>query len=215
MPKKLLIIDSNALIHRAYHALPPLSTKDGTLTNAVYGYAATLISAMENLKPDYIAATYDLAKPTFRHKKYDQYKATREKAPDELYNQIPLTREFLNAYNIPIFEKEGYEADDLIGSIADKIGKEDGVEIYIVTGDLDTLQLVDDHVKIMTLRKGVNDPVIYDKDKVRERYGLDSEQMIDYKALRGDPSDNIPGVKGVGEKTAVELLLKYKTWRSL
>ncbi|MFO7807358.1 MAG: DNA polymerase I [Candidatus Moraniibacteriota bacterium] len=212
MSKKLLIIDSNALIHRAYHALPPLTTKDGTLTNAVYGYAATIISAMENVDPDYIAATFDLAKPTFRHKKYDQYKATREKAPEELYAQIPLVREFLKAYNIPIFEKEGYEADDLIGSIASKIKQEDGIEVFIVTGDLDTLQLVDNnHVKIMTLGKGINEPVIYDREKVEERFGLKPEQMIDYKALRGDPSDNIPGVRGVGDKTAVELLIKYHT----
>ncbi|MFW5884658.1 MAG: DNA polymerase I [Patescibacteria group bacterium] len=209
--KKLLLIDSNALIHRAYHALPPLATKDGTLTNAVYGYAATLISAVENIKPDYAAAAFDLPEPTFRHKKYDQYKATREKAPDELYAQIPLAKEFLNAYNIPVFEQKGYEADDLIGTLSGKVQKKDGIEIYILTGDLDTLQLVDDHIKVMTLRKGINDSVIYDKQKVEERFGLKPNQMVDYKALRGDPSDNIPGVKGVGEKTATELLLKYKT----
>jgi DNA polymerase-1 len=209
--KKLLLIDSNALIHRAYHALPPLAAKDGTLTNAVYGYAATLISAVESIQPDYAAAAFDLPEPTFRHKKYDQYKATREKAPDELYAQIPLVKEFLNAYNIPIFEKGGYEADDLIGTLSNKLQKKDGIEIYILTGDLDTLQLVDDHIRVMTLRKGINDSVVYDKKKVEDRFGLRPDQMIDYKALRGDPSDNIPGVKGVGEKTATDLLLKYKT----
>lgn len=213
--KKLLVIDSNALIHRAYHALPPLSTKDGTLTNAAYGYASTVISAINNIQPDYVAATFDLAKPTFRHKKYAEYKATREKAPDELYQQIPIVREFLEKFGIPIFEKEGFEADDVIGTIIKEVKAEKDLESVIVTGDLDTLQLVGANTQVFTLGRGINDPVVYDEDKVRQRYGLEADQMVDYKALRGDPSDNIPGVPGVGQKIATDLLARFETLKKV
>lgn len=208
--KKIVVIDSNAIIHRAFHALPPLTTKDGTLTNVVYGYTSTLLSVLEKIKPDYIAATFDLKGPTFRHKKYKEYKATRVKAPDELYQQIPLVRDLLKAFNIPIFELKGYEADDLIGTIVKNPEIDGDLEKMIVTGDMDALQLVDKSVKVFTLRRGITDTVIYDEEKVEERYQLKPNQLIDYKALRGDPSDNIPGIKGVGEKTATDLLLKYK-----
>ncbi len=207
--KRLVLIDSNALVHRAFHALPPLSKKDGTLTNAVYGYALTLLSVIEKIKPDYIAAVFDLAGPTFRHEKFDQYKATRKKAPDELYQQIPLVKKMLKAFGIPIFEKKGFEADDVIGTIAKT--KDGQLEKIIVTGDLDTLQLIDENTKVFTLKRGINDTVLYDVKKVEKRYGIKPSQIIDFKALRGDASDNIPGVKGIGEKTAIELLLKYKT----
>lgn len=207
--KKLVLIDGNAIMHRAYHALPPLSTKKGELVNAVYGFASTMLSVIENQKPDYIAASFDLAGPTFRHEEYKEYKATRTKAPDEFYRQIPRVKEFVKDFNIPIFEKEGYEADDVIGTLAKQAEKNENLKVVIVTGDLDTLQLVSDKTSVYTMRKGLSDSVIYDVEKVKERYKLEPIQIIDYKGLRGDPSDNIPGVKGIGEKTATELLVKY------
>lgn len=211
--KTLVLIDSNALIHRAFHALPPLTKKDGTPTGAVYGYALTLLNVIEQLKPDYIAATFDLKGPTFRHEKYDQYKATRKKAPDELYAQIPLVKELLRNYGIEIFEKAGFEADDVIGTLAKKgnLGIPEGLEKYIVTGDMDALQLVDDDVRVFTLRKGIKDTVIYDEAAVKARYNLTPAQIIDYKSLRGDASDNIPGVKGIGDKGATNLLVEFGT----
>jgi len=212
MKKKLILIDSNAIIHRAYHALPPLTTKKGELVNAVYGYTSVLLNVLARFKPDYIVATFDLKEPTFRHKEFKEYKATRVKAPDDLYEQIPRVKEIVKAFNIPIVEKEGYEADDLIATFARKTEKlHPDVEVVVVTGDLDTLQLVDDCIKVFALRRGMSDSVLYDEGAIIERYGLKPEQMIDFKGLRGDPSDNLPGVKGVGEKTASELLKKYGT----
>jgi DNA polymerase-1 len=210
--KTLVLIDGNAIIHRAYHALPPLTTKKGELVNAVYGFSSILLKVLNDLKPDYILASFDLAAPTFRHKEYKEYKATRVKAPDDLYAQIGRVKEVVQAFNIPIFEKEGFEADDVIGTMATQAEKNpEGIETIIVTGDLDTLQLVNPKVKIYALRRGMSDIVVYDEKAVEERYGLKPEQMVDYKGLRGDPSDNIPGVKGIGEKTATELLKKYGT----
>ncbi|MCK4553718.1 DNA polymerase I [Candidatus Parcubacteria bacterium] len=208
--KKLIIIDGNALIHRSFHALPPtLTTKKGELVNAVYGFTTVLLKAIREFKPDYVALTLDKAAPTFRHIEYKEYKATRKKAPQSLYDQFDRIRQIAQAFNIPIYEKDGFEADDLIGTIAVKV--DNNVEKIIVTGDLDTLQLVNDHVKVYTMKRGLTDSMIYDKKAVKQRYGLTPEQMIDYKALRGDPSDNIPGVRGIGEKTAVELLQNFKT----
>ncbi len=207
--KKLVLIDGNAIIHRAYHALPPLTTKKGELVNAVYGFTSVLLKVISELKPDYILATFDLAGPTFRHEEYKEYKATRVKAPDELYAQIGRVKEVVCAFNIPIFEMQGFEADDVIGTIAGQAEKEANVENIIVTGDLDTLQLITPKTKVYALRRGMSDTTIYDDAAVQERYGLRPDQMIDYKGLRGDPSDNIPGVKGIGEKTAIELLQKY------
>ncbi|MBD3282336.1 MAG: hypothetical protein GF387_01890 [Candidatus Portnoybacteria bacterium] len=211
---KLVLIDSNALVHRSFHALPPLKNKQGLLTNAVYGFCSILIKVIKDLEPKYIAAAYDLEKPTFRHKQYEEYKATRKKAPDELYEQIPKTKSLLDALGITILEKEGYEADDVIGTIAEKT-KNKNIETYIVTGDLDTLQLVDDNIKVYTLRKGVKDTTIYGEKEVKERFELEPEQLLDYKGLRGDPSDNIPGVSGIGEKTATALLKEFKTIENL
>jgi DNA polymerase-1 len=213
--KKLILIDGNAIMHRAYHALPPLSTKKGELVNAVYGFASTMLSVIENQKPDYIAASFDLAGPTFRHEEYKEYKATRTKAPDEFYRQIPRVKEFVKDFNIPIFEKEGYEADDVIGTLTKQAEKNEGIRVVIVTGDLDTLQLVSNKTSVYTMRKGLSDSVIYDEGKVWERFNLEPIQIIDYKGLRGDPSDNIPGVKGIGEKTATELLVKYGTMEKI
>lgn len=207
--KTLVLIDSNALVHRAFHALPPLTKKDGTPSGAVYGFALTLLSVMEQLEPDHIMAAFDLKGPTFRHKKYKEYKATRTKAPDELYQQIPIIKDMLKAYGIPIYEKKGFEADDVIGTLSkdEKIEKE--FDTVIVTGDLDALQLVDEDTKVFTLRKGIKDTVIYDEKAVKKRFELDPSQIVDYKSLRGDASDNIPGVKGIGEKTATKLLKEF------
>lgn len=204
-----MIIDGNALIHRSFHALPPLTTKQGEIINAVYGFTSVLLKALREFKPDYAALTLDRKEKTFRHARYADYKATRVKAPDELYAQIPRVKEVARALNIPIFELPGFEADDLIGTLAAKVDGQ--VEKIIVTGDLDTMQLVNGHTKVFTMKRGLTDSVLYDEQAVISRYGLKPEQMVDFKALRGDPSDNIPGVKGIGEKTATELLKNFKT----
>ncbi len=209
---KLIIIDGNALVHRSFHAIPPtLRTKDGRLVNAVYGFTSFLLKALNEFHPEYVVLTLDKKGPTFRHEAYAEYKATRVKAPDELYEQIPLVKEVAEAFNIPIFELSGFEADDLIGTICAQAQNEKNLEKIIITGDLDTLQLVNGKTKVYTMSRGLSDCVLYDDDKVRERYNLNPDQIIDYKALRGDPSDNIPGVKGIGEKTAIELLNDFKT----
>src|SRR3989338_3464604 len=209
--KKLVLIDGHALVHRAFHALPPtLNSPKGVPTNAVFGFISVLLKMLKDLKPDYVVATFDLAAPTFRHEEFAEYKAHREKTPDELHAQVPLVKEVLMAFGIPIYEKAGFEADDLIGSLAEKSKKNKGVQTIIMTGDLDTLQLVDDDkVIVFTLRKGVTDTVIYDENEVFKRYGLKPEQLNDFKGLKGDPSDNIPGVPGVGEKTAAMLIQKF------
>lgn len=209
MMKKLVLLDGNAIVHRAFHALPPLTTKKGELVNAVYGFASLLLRVINEIKPDYILATFDLKGPTFRHEEFKEYKATRVKAPDELYAQFGRVKEVARAFNIPVFEKEGFEADDLIGTLVEQSAKEIGLENIIVTGDLDTLQLVNDKTRVYALRRGMSEATIYDAAEVLKRYGLKPEQMIDYKGLCGDASDNIPGVKGIGEKIAVELLKKY------
>lgn len=213
--KKLLAIDANALIHRAFHALPSLSTDKGKLVNAVYGFLLTFFKAIKDVKPDFVVALFDFPAPTFRHKEYKEYKAQREKTPDELVDQIPLVKEVLKKFKVKILEKEGFEADDLIGCIA-KRASDKNIETVVVTGDLDLLQLVDEKVKVYTLRRGVKDTVLYDEKKVEERYqGLKPSQLTDFKALRGDPSDNIPGVLGIGEKTAIELIKKFKSLEKL
>jgi len=210
--KKLVLIDSNALMHRAYHALPPLTDKKGQVVNAVYGFTSLLLKILKEMAPDYIICTFDMAAPTFRHNEFEEYKAHRVKAPEEFYTQIPKIKEIISAFGIPICEKEGFEADDVIGTLtvqAPKIFGAAPYEIVILTGDLDTLQLVNKNVKICTFKKGISDTVIYDEKAIEERYGLSAGQMVDYKGLRGDPSDNIPGVPGIGEKTAIALLKEF------
>ncbi|MFA5993927.1 MAG: DNA polymerase I [Parcubacteria group bacterium] len=209
--KKLVLIDGNAIIHRAYHALPPLTTKKGELVNAVYGFSSMLLKVIDDLKPDYILASFDLAGPTFRHEEFADYKGTRVKAPDDLYAQIERVKEVTRAFNIPIYEIAGFEADDVIGTLAKQADAKEGLETVIVTGDLDTLQLVTEKTTVYALRRGMSDVVIYDVAKVRERYEIEPNQVVDMKGLKGDPSDNIPGVKGVGEKTAITLVKKYGT----
>ncbi len=208
--KKFILIDANALLHRSFHALPPLTTKDGTMINAVYGFTSVLLKVLKEFKPRYVAVAFDRQEKTFRHQEYEGYKATRVSAPDEFYEQIPLAKEVLEAFNIPILEKAGFEADDVIGTIADK-NERRKLETIIVTGDKDTFQLIDSHTKVYTLRKGIADTILYDAEQVEKRYGLTPEQMIDFKAIAGDPSDNIPGVKGIGEKGATTLLKKFGT----
>jgi DNA polymerase-1 len=185
--KKLIIIDGNALIHRSFHALPPtLRTKDGLLVNAVYGFSAFLLKALNEFKPEYIILTLDKAGPTFRHEAYAEYKATRVKGVDELYAQIPLVKEVASTFGIPIFEKSGYEADDIIGSLTRQAKHEKDLDTIIVTGDLDTLQLISDQAYVYTMSRGLSDSVIYNADKVKERYELSPKQIVDYKALAGD-----------------------------
>ena len=217
--KYLLIIDGNALVHRSYHALPPLTTKKGELINAIYGFLLVFFKTVKELQPDFIAATFDLPFPTFRHQKFKAYKATRPKTPDELCRQFPKLKEILRAFNIPIFEKKGFEADDLIGAIAKLARQKQAfpkVETIILTGDLDTLQLINSQTKVSTFKKGIKESILYDEEKVKERYqGLTPKQLPDFKALKGDPSDNIPGVPGVGEKTAIKLIKEFGSLENL
>jgi len=215
--KKLVLIDSNALVHRAFHALPPtLNSATGVPTNAIFGFMAVMIRMIKDLKPDYIAATFDLQGATFRHEEFAEYKSHRVKAPDELYLQIPYIKEILTKFGIPIFEKAGFEADDLIGALAEQAKTEKDLQVVIMTGDLDTLQLVEgDKVVVFTLRKGMTDTMIYNEKEVVARYGLNPNQVIDYKGLKGDPSDNIPGVPGIGDKTASALIQEFGSLEKL
>lgn len=214
--KKFLIIDSNSLVHRAYHAIPPLKTKSGQLVNAVFGFCSMFLRAVKETKPDYVIACFDVKGPTFRHERFVEYKAKRKKAPDELYQQIDEVKKVLEVFRAPVFGKQGFEGDDLIATITKKVLKKQILpkpEIVILSGDLDNLQLVNAQVKVFTLRKGFSDTALYDIEKVKEKYnGLLPEQLVDLRGLRGDASDNIPGVTGIGEKTAIGLL---KTFGSL
>jgi len=213
--KKLIIIDSNALLHRAFHALPPLTNKKGEPTGAVYGYLLILFKAIRDLKANYIVACFDTKAKTFRHQDYKDYKAHRVATPDGIVTQIPVAKEVLGSFQIPVFFKDGFEADDLIATIAVRAAKQENLEVYILSGDLDNLQLVSDKIKVYTLGKGIKDTVIYDRDKVIERFGVTPEQMNDFKALTGDPSDNVPGVPGIGKKTAAEIIQKYGSIKNL
>ncbi len=213
--QKILLIDANALIHRAFHALPPLTIKNGELVNAVYGFSLILLKTINELNPDYVATAFDTPQPTFRHKEFKDYKATRQKADLELISQFPKVKEVITALGIPIFEKPGFEADDIVGTLAKK-AEEKNLEAIIVTGDLDEVQLVSPNIKVYTMRRGFTDTVLYDESQVKEKYeGLSPLQIADYKALRGDPSDNIPGVLGIGEKTAIELIKKFGSIENL
>ncbi len=217
MKKKFMIVDGNAILHRAWHALPPMTTKDGMVVNAVYGFLTTFFKALKEFSPEYVAVTFDRKEKTFRHEEFKEYKATRIKQPDELYAQIPVVKTVLAAMNIRLFEKAGFEADDVIGTLCEKkqVNRDDVLSI-IVTGDLDSLQLVDENTEVFTMRKGLSDTVLYNVAAVKEKFsGLTPAQMIDYKGLRGDVSDNIPGVPGIGEKTAIELLQKYDSIENL
>lgn len=213
--QKLVIIDGHALIHRSFHALPPLSTQKGKLINAAYGFTSILLKTIKELKPDYLACTFDVKGPTFREEEFADYKATRPRPAEELTEQIPIVKEVVKAFNIPIYEKQGFEADDIIGTICHRVKDEENLEVIIVTGDLDTLQLVDEKVKVYTLKKGIKETIVYDREKVKERYQIEPSQLIDFKGLKGDPSDNIPGVPGIGEKGAINLIKQFGSLENL
>lgn len=201
----MLLIDGNSLINRAFYALPPLTNAKGEPTQAVYGFTTMLIKAIEDYKPKYIAVAFDLKAPTFRHLKYDGYKATRKGMPEELAVQLPILKELLKLMNISIVEKQGFEADDIIGTLA----ADDSVMTYIITGDRDSLQLIGKTTRVVLTKRGITDTVVLDEAKLMEDFALTPRQVIDYKSLAGDSSDNIPGVPGVGDKTALNLISRY------
>ena len=204
----LLLVDGHNLVYRAFHAMPALSNSRGEMTNAAYGFTSMLFKALNDTTPTYAIAAFDPPGPTFRHEIFKEYKAQRLRAPDELRAQFPWAREVVVALGIPIVEIPTFEADDVIGTLAQK-AEAAGLDVIIVTGDLDVLQLVTEHIRVFASRRGISDTIIYDLAKVRERYGFEPPLVVDFKALQGDPSDNIPGVPGIGEKTAMSLVQQY------
>ena len=207
-----MLLDSHAIIHRAYHALEKaeMTGPDGTPTGALYGLTSMLLKIITDLKPDYIAACYDLPKPTIRHEAYADYKGSRKATDDALAQQLQESRKVFEAFSIPMYEREGFEADDLLGTIAHELREEEGVDVIIASGDMDTLQLVDDErVRVYTLKKGIQDTILYDEKSVVARFGFKPKLIPDWKGLRGDPSDNIKGIPGVGEKTATDLIKQF------
>jgi DNA polymerase-1 len=208
--KRLVILDTHAILHRAYHALPDFASSKGEPTGALYGLVTMLIRIATELHPDYIAATFDLPKPTHRHIAYAEYKSHRPTADDALISQLKTSRDVLDAFGVPRYEQEGFEADDLLGTISEHMKKHHNVEVIIASGDMDTMQLIDDdRVRVFTLKKGLTDTVLYDEEGVKARYGFAPALIPDFKGLRGDPSDNIPGIKGIGEKTATILISQF------
>ena len=215
----LVLIDGNAVLHRAYHALPPLTDKEGNETHAIYGFLSMLLKIVADLKPTHLIVCFDRPEPTFRKSMYVGYQAHRPKMDDSLATQLNRTKEVVAAMNIPIYEMAGYEADDVIGTLAHQARVETGLkpvstkfdEIIIITGDRDILQLVDNHTKVYMPIQGLTNAKLYDEEAVVEKFGVKSSQIVDYKALAGDASDNYPGVRGIGPKTASELLQKFGT----
>jgi len=207
--ERLMLLDGYGLVYRGYYALPPLTTSRGELVNGAFGFCSIVLHGFQDLKPDYVAVSFDLPNPTFRHEQYAEYKATRQRMPDDLRDQFPKVREVVKALRIPIYELTGYEADDVIGTLTRQVEGIEDLETTIVTVDLDMLQLVGPRTRLMTTRSGVENTVIYDVARIDERFGLRPDQMVDYKALKGDPTDNIPGVPGVGEKTAAKLIRDF------
>ncbi len=213
---KLILVDAQAVLHRAWHALPKLTDPNGRVVNAVYGFISLLLKLIREQEPDYLIVAFDTKAPTFRHKEYKEYKAGREKQPQEFYDQIPLSKEVVKAFDIPIFTKDGFEADDLIGAIIKAQRKKNPkIESLIVSGDLDLCQLVDSQTSLYYLRQGISQIKIYNQKDIEKRFSLFPEQLIDFKALRGDPSDNIKGMKGIGPKTALDLIKKFKSLENL
>ncbi|MBI3379924.1 hypothetical protein HY029_04170 [Candidatus Gottesmanbacteria bacterium] len=206
--KRLVVIDGHAILHRAYHALPPLTTSKGLIVNAVYGFASILLRVIESLQPTHLVVAFDTPEPTFRNKLFKDYQIQRPKVDDEFIPQINLVKKLVQEMGIPTFEKVGYEADDVIGTIAKKANAD---EVIIVTGDRDILQLVDDKVGVYMPVKGISESKLYKKEEVEEKFGVSPSQIIDYKALVGDQSDNYPGVAGIGPKTASTLLQRFQT----
>lgn len=212
--RKLILIDANGLVYRAFFALPYFTTTDGRPTNAVYGFTTMLLKILDDEHPGYVAAAFDKATPTFRHERYKEYKATRQRMPDDLRPQIQTAKDVLDALRIPIYEAAGYEAEDVLATIARRAEAED-FEVLIVTGDLDVLQLIDDKVRVMVTSRGISETTVYDRKKFKERFGFDPPQLPDYKGLKGDTTDNIPGVPGVGEKTAGQLIQQFGSVEAL
>jgi DNA polymerase-1 len=214
--KKLLLIDANSLIHRAFHALPPMTTADGRASQAVYGVARILLKIWREERPEYAVALFDTPEPTFRDKIYKEYKGTRPQAPDELISQLIEMPNLFERFGIKTVGLPGFEADDLIATYAEKFKKEENLEIVIFTGDLDSLQLVEGNkILVRVPQKGISETTIYTPEAIKERYGLLPSQIVDYKSLVGDTSDNIKGVPGIGPKTAANMLSKYKTLEKL
>lgn len=214
--KRLILIDSHALIYRAFFAFPHLTAPDGRLVNAVYGFTRILLTVIRDLDPDYIAAAMDLPKPTFRHTEFVGYKAQRKEMPEELQGQIQLVKDIITVLNLPLLAVEGYEADDVIGTIATHTQMHsDDVDVLIVTGDKDSFQLVTDRVHVYVPGNGKIGDVEYGPEQVERKMELRPDQIVDFKALAGDPSDNIPGVKGVGGKTAIALLKEFTSLENL
>ncbi len=208
----LVLLDAHAILHRAYHALPDFSSPSGEPTGALYGVVSMILKIVEELKPDYLVACYDLPTPTHRHEAYAGYKAGRVKTDDTLVAQIERSRDICAVLSIPIYELPGFEADDMLGTIAAQTKQHKDLEVVIASGDMDTLQLVEKkRVKVYTLKKGINDTILYDEAAVKERFGFPPTSIPDYKGLRGDPSDNIPGIPGIGEKSGGELVRLYGT----
>ena len=208
--KTLVLLDAHAILHRAFHALPDFTSPTGEPTGALYGVVSMLLKIAEDLKPDYIAACFDLPKPTYRHDVYKEYKAGRAKTDDGLVAQIIRSRDIFAAFNIPIFEQEGFEADDILGTIAYQLRSHKNLRVIIASGDMDTLQCVEGkRVQVYTLKKGINDTILYDEAAVKERFGFPPKMVPDYKGLRGDTSDNIPGIRGIGEKTATDIITTF------
>ena len=212
--KKLVLIDGNAILHRAFHALPPLNNKDGIPTNAVYGFFSMLFKIIVDIRPEYLIVCFDKKAPTFRKQMYVGYQAKRPTMSDDLVPQIELVHKALDCAQVQHFEIDGYEADDLIGTIAKQAVKED-TQVIILSGDRDLLQLVNSHVLMLAPVTGITKMTLFDETKVKEKYGLNPSQIVDYKALVGDASDNYPGVLGIGPKTASGLLQKYETFENL
>jgi len=213
---KLVLIDSHALIHRAYHALPDFATASGEPTGALYGLSTMLLKLVSEFSPDYVVACYDRKEKTHRHEAFSDYKGTRKEIDNDLIKQLNTSKEIFEALNIPIYEKAGFEADDMLGTIVEQMKDNKDIEIIIASGDMDTLQLVSgEKVKVFTLKKGIKDTIVYNEKSVLERFGFSPLLIPDFKGLRGDPSDNIPGIKGIGEKTATTLITTFGTIESL
>lgn len=208
--RKLLLIDANSLIHRSFHALPPLTTPKGEPINAVYGLSSILLKILREHQPDYAAAAFDRPEPTFRDEIYKEYKAHRPPTANELVSQLQKAHETFEKFGIKVVEKPGFEADDIVGTLAERFKNEPDIKVVIFSGDKDNLQLVDDdRVIVELLKTGVSKTVTYDKAFFLQQYGFAPEQLVDYKALVGDPSDNIPGVMGIGPKGATDLIKEY------
>ncbi|HCX62590.1 MAG TPA: DNA polymerase I, partial [Clostridiales bacterium] len=214
MNNKIMILDGNSLLFRAFYAMPPLKTKKGQYTNAVYGFLSMLYKLLDTYSPEYICVAFDPKKPSFRHEQYKEYKATRAKAPDELVEQFQLIRDVLDIHNIKCVEIDGFEADDVAGTFANA-AKELVNEIYLVTSDKDYLQLIDENIKVILTKKGVTNTEEMNVEEMNNQYGITPLQFIDLKALMGDQSYNIPGVSGVGEKTALKLIQEYNNLDNL